>query len=70
MSQPVIGILTFEDLKQITGYQRRTEVERSLKAQGVKVFRGRVGPWTTVSLINKAGGSEQISHEQYEVDIL
>nr|WP_024310257.1 hypothetical protein [Pseudomonas sp. P818] len=64
------GILTFEDLKRITGYGRRADVERTLHEQGIRVFRGRAGPWTTVDLINQAGGLRPATQEHYGVDIL
>ncbi|MDD0969347.1 MULTISPECIES: DUF4224 domain-containing protein [Pseudomonas] len=70
MSQATTGILTFQDLQQITGYQRRSDVERSLIDQGVRLFRGRTGPWTTLDLINHAGGVSSPSAERYESDIL
>jgi hypothetical protein len=64
------GILTFQDLQHITGYQRRSDVERSLIDQGVRLFRGRTGPWTTLDLINHAGGVKPASSERYDVDII
>lgn len=50
------NILSCEDLKAITGYQRPADVARCLREQGVRVFHGRTGPWTTLDLINHAGG--------------
>jgi hypothetical protein len=38
------NVLAFTDLQRITGYQRRSDVERSLIAQGIRLFRGRTGP--------------------------
>ncbi|AUF99774.1 hypothetical protein CXQ81_03925 [Pseudomonas sp. 09C 129] len=64
------GVLTFEDLKRITGYVRRADVERTLHDQGIRLFRGRTGPWTTVELINQAGGLRPAPQEQYGVEIL
>lgn len=64
------GMLTFDDLKRITGYRRRADVERTLQQQGIRLFRGRAGPWTTVDLVNQAGGIGQVTKEQYGVDIL
>lgn len=64
------SVLTFDDLKRITGYARRADVERALHAQGIRLFRGRTGPWTTVDLINQAGGLKARNLEQYGVDIL
>jgi hypothetical protein len=70
MSRVVPGVLTFQDLQHITGYQRRSDVERTLIDQGVRIFRGRAGPWTTLDLINQAGGINPASDEKYAPDIL
>lgn len=70
MTQNAAGVLTFQDLQNITGYQRRSDVERTLLDQGVRLFRGRTGPWTTIDLINHAGGVTATSQERYDVDIL
>jgi hypothetical protein len=64
------NVLTFEDLKRITGYARRADVERTLREQGVRLFRGRTGPWTTLELINQAGGLKPVNQEHYGVEIL
>ncbi|HCL2948844.1 TPA: hypothetical protein N1970_003398 [Pseudomonas aeruginosa 059A] len=63
-------VLTFDDLKRITGYARRADVERTLHEQGIRIFRGRTGPWTTVELINQAGGLRPATQEHYGVEIL
>ena len=63
-------VLTFEDLQRITGYQRRSDVERSLFDQGIRMFRGRTGPWTTLDLIHQAAGIESVSAEHYDTNIL
>lgn len=49
-------VLTFQDLQLLTGYRRRADVERVLTAQGITLFKGRLGPWTTIDLVNQAGG--------------
>lgn len=53
MPQP---ILTTADLQAVTGYQRASDIERCLTQQGVRFFWGKDGPWTTLELINAAGG--------------
>ena len=53
------NILSCDQLKGITGYQRSADVARCLRDQGVRVFYGRNGPWTTLDLINLAGGFEK-----------
>ncbi|NQY77944.1 MAG: hypothetical protein HRT78_12675 [Halomonas sp.] len=52
------NVLDCEEIKKITGYQRPADAARCLREQGVVVFNGRRGPWTTIDLINKAGGIE------------
>lgn len=64
------NVLVFTDLQRITGYQRRSDVERSLINQGVRLFRGRTGPWTTLDLINQAAGMAPAAAERYDADIL
>lgn len=65
-------VLTFEDLQLLTGYRRRADVERALVAQGIKLFRGRLGPWTTIDLVNQAGGLSAMGSrdDQYSPEIL
>lgn len=64
------NVLAFNDLQRITGYQRRSDVERSLIAQGIRLFRGRTGPWTTLDLINQAAGMTPAAADRYDADIL
>lgn len=64
------NVLVFTDLQRITGYQRRSDVERSLIDQGIRLFRGRTGPWTTLDLINQAAGIKPAAAERYDADIL
>lgn len=49
-------ILKTDDLRAVTGYTRASDVERCLHAQGVRFFWGKNGPWTTINLIDAAGG--------------
>lgn len=70
MGNVTSDVLSFEDLQRITGYQRRSDVERTLNQQGIRLFRGKSGPWTTIDLINLAGGVGQGKQERYDADIL
>lgn len=63
-------ILLFDDLQRITQYQRRSDVERCLRGQGIPLFYGRRGLWTTVELINQAGGLAAGPREGYDAGIL
>lgn len=58
------AVLSCEELKAITGYQRPADVARCLREQGVRVFNGRRGPWTTIDLINQAGGITPTRHSE------
>lgn len=50
-------LVQFDDLRQVLGYERMADVERCLRDQGIRYFRGRNGVlWTTVGLIEAAGG--------------
>lgn len=66
------NVLSCEDLRAITGYQRAADIERCLADQGVKVFRGRLGPWTTIDLVNQAGGltTRAQNDDSYDSNIL
>lgn len=70
MNGNTTGVLTFDDLKRITGYARRADVERTLHDQGIRLFRGRTGPWTTVELVNQAGGLKPGNQEHYDPSIV
>ena len=70
MNSRSANVLVFTDRQRITGYQRRSDVERSLVDQGVRLFRGRTGPWTTLDLINQAAGMKPAAAERYDADIL
>lgn len=70
IQQPPPGtVLTFQDLKQLTGYTRRSGVEGALRKQGIRWFWGRHGPWTTIDLVNQAGGKSPVT-EKYDSEIL
>jgi hypothetical protein len=50
------SIVETADLCEITGYERPADAAKCLRSQGIRVFDGRRGPWTTVGLIESAGG--------------
>ncbi|GHC19194.1 DUF4224 domain-containing protein [Aidingimonas halophila] len=66
------NVLSCDELRAITGYQRAADIERCLVEQGVTVFRGRLGPWTTIDLINQAGGLKPHAQndDSYDASIL
>jgi hypothetical protein len=69
-SMGIDRILSFQDLQRITQYQRRSDVERCLRNQGIRWFYGRRGLWTTVELVNQAGGLDTGKREGYDAGIL
>jgi len=48
-------ILTSAALKEITGYKRDGSLKSFLEGQGIAVFEGKNGIWTTMELVNRAG---------------
>lgn len=63
-------VLEFDELQRITGYTRRADVEKTLRAQGIKIFVGKKGPWTTIDLVNQAGGLRESGNNNYGPDIV
>lgn len=67
----VSAVLDFQALRTITGYQTQPAVERCLKSQGIRYFYARTGVWTTLDLVNAAGGlSPAASNDSYSPDII
>lgn len=65
------GVLTTASLIETTGYQRPADIERCLREQGVRYFWGKDGPWTTIDLVNAAGGLKSSANDgMYEGTIL
>lgn len=65
------NLVEHEDLQAVTGYSRLADLERCLDRAGVRYFRGRDGLWTTLDLINAAGGldgSRGDVNEPYSAD--
>lgn len=50
------GLLSIADLREITGYERVGDVRRCLERQNIRYFFGRDGVWTTIGLVEAAGG--------------
>lgn len=56
------AILDFATLKAVTGYERQADVERCLTKAGIRFFFARAGVWTTLDLVNAAGGIKSASN--------
>lgn len=63
------NVLSFEDLQKLTQYERPGDVERVLEKSGIRYFPSRRGCWTTLALVNAAGGIVTIQ-QQDSGDIL
>ena len=60
-------LVTEEELLLATGYKRSMDLEKHLRRQGIRFYRGRAGRvWTTTELIAKAG--EKVNHESVEFE--
>lgn len=59
----VNGVLSTADLRAITSYERDADVRRCLESQGIRCFWGKDGVWTTIDLINAAGGLQAAQAE-------
>lgn len=63
------SIVETRDLLTLTGYQKPGDAARCLRKQGIKFFEGKDGPWTTLALINAAGGLGELAPQSaYKVD--
>lgn len=56
-------VLEFADLKRISGYNRRADVERWAKENGIAVKLCRGGVWTTLEAVNIALGVTAANEE-------
>jgi hypothetical protein len=69
----VIGpVLEFPDLQKLSGFDRRADVERWAKDNGVPVKACRGGVWTTMDAVNRAFGigAANDSAASYPADIV
>jgi hypothetical protein len=65
-------VLEFPDLQKLSGFDRRADVERWAKDNGVPVKGCRGGVWTTLDALNKALGIVAANDDAspYQSDIL
>lgn len=64
-------LLEHADLQRLLDYQRQADIERCLREQGIRYFYGRGGVWTTLDLVNAAGGLRPGSNDDsYSPDIV
>ena len=68
-------LITLEQLKIATGYDRPGDVEKCLKKNGVRFLYGKSGIYTTLDALNaamglKQGGSPDRENNKTDIDIL
>lgn len=49
-------IIDFPELQRLTEYKSAAAIERCLEKQGIRVFWGKRGVFTTREILNAAGG--------------
>lgn len=67
------ALITADELAQVTGYDQDAALKRALTQAGIVWFPGKNGrPWTTITLINAAGGLKLSGNDEglYEGNIL
>jgi hypothetical protein len=65
-------LVTLEQLKVATGYDRPGDVEKCLRKNGVRFLYGKSGIYTTIDAINVAMGLKSDNlpdHERPDIDI-
>lgn len=67
-------IVTPEELKQATGYDRPGDIEKCLRKNGVRFLYGKKGIYTTIDALNHAMGitvdNVNLIKNNPEIDIL
>jgi hypothetical protein len=54
------GIVEFGDLKRLSGFERRADVERWAKSVGLPVMPCKGGVWTTLDALNHTLGVRNV----------
>lgn len=55
------ALITADELQRVTGFDQDAALKRALTRAGIAWFPGKGGrPWTTLGLINKAGGLDLV----------
>lgn len=65
------ALLDFDTLKHVLNCTRQADVERLLHKAGIRFFYARAGVWTTMDLVNAAGGLRPAANaDTYSPDII
>lgn len=73
MSNNLSGIVTTEELKAATGYERPGDIEKCLRKNGVRFLYGKAGIYTTIDALNAAMGitkDKPTADNSGDIDIL
>ncbi len=63
------NIVTSDDLKSATGYDRTADIEKCLRKNGVRFLYGKKGIYTTIDALNAAMGLKSVGTDKKEPDI-
>ena len=66
MAKTGVGLVSTEELLAVTNFENVGPMKKKLEKQGIKLFDGKDGPWTTLDLINAAGGIKSESSNDTE----
>lgn len=62
------NIVDAEQLRERSGLRSPSAVRRWASRQGIRVFDGKDGPWTTLDALNKALGVVSANEASYQAD--
>lgn len=65
-------LVTPDELKMATGYDRPSDIEKCLRKNGVRFLYGKKGIYTTIDALNLAMGikPDKTIENNFEIDIL
>lgn len=62
------SIVGADELRQRSGKHNASAIRRWASQQGIRVFDGKDGPWTTLEALNKALGVSSANESPYSAD--
>lgn len=57
------SLITKEQLQELSGYKLDAHIEQYLRSKDIPFFASKNGPWTTIDLVNAAGGLGETKKE-------
>lgn len=61
-------IITLDELRRLTGYQRAGRIEQWLRERGIGFVSTPLGPVTTIDALNAALGAARRASTMYDAD--